>query len=113
MDRTEVAVWWGCGGNERLIAREGRKMKRLALLWRIVKGDARVLWYALRQPGRPVWLLPATVLLGLYALDPFNIALPLAGVIDDGIIVPLVLHLLVKCLPMEMRRAGRFEGARG
>ena len=88
-------------------------MKRLALLWRIVKGDARVLWYALRQPGRPVWLLPATVLLGLYALDPLNIALPVAGVIDDGIIVPLVLHLLVKCLPMEMRRAGRFESARG
>jgi uncharacterized membrane protein YkvA (DUF1232 family) len=82
-------------------------MKRLALLWRIVKGDARVLWYALRQPGRPVWLMPATVLLALYALDPFNVALPVAGVIDDGIIVPLVLHLLVRFLPMELRREGR------
>ena len=82
-------------------------MKRIALLWNIVKGDLRVLWFALRQPGRPVWLLPATVLVALYALAPFNLALPVVGVVDDGILVPLVLHLLVRCLPMELRRAGR------
>ena len=82
-------------------------MKRIALLWNIVKGDLRVLWFALRQPGRPAWLMPATVLVALYALAPFNLALPVVGVVDDGILVPLVLHLLVRCLPMELRRAGR------
>lgn len=82
-------------------------MKRIALLWNVVKGDLRVLWFALRQPGRPGWLMPVTALVALYALAPFNIALPLVGVVDDGILVPLVLHLLVRCLPMELRRAGR------
>ncbi|MFD1555859.1 hypothetical protein ACFSHT_09515 [Paraburkholderia silviterrae] len=82
-------------------------MKRIALLWNVVKGDLRVLWFALRQPGRPGWLMPATALVALYALAPFNIALPLVGVVDDGILVPLVLHLLVRCLPMDLRRAGR------
>ncbi|WP_322102022.1 hypothetical protein [Paraburkholderia sp. J41] len=80
-------------------------MKRIALLWNIVKGDARVLWRALRAPERPVWLVPATALVALYALDPFNIAMPLAGIVDDGIIVPLVMHLMVRCLPAHLREA--------
>ncbi|HKR47296.1 MAG TPA: hypothetical protein VJU59_47825 [Paraburkholderia sp.] len=79
-------------------------MKRIVLLWHVVKGDARVLWHALRQPGRPVWLVPATALLALYALDPFNLAMPVAGVVDDGIIVPLLLHLIVRCLPAHLRQ---------
>ncbi|MDR3096746.1 MAG: hypothetical protein LBV73_06695 [Paraburkholderia sp.] len=87
-------------------------MKRIALLWNVVKGDLRVLWFALRQPGRPVWLMPATALIAFYALAPFNIALPLVGVVDDGILVPLVLHLLVRCLPMDLRRAANLKGAR-
>lgn len=88
-------------------------MKRIALLWNVVKGDLRVLWFALRQPERPTWLMPVTALVALYALAPFNIALPLAGVVDDGILVPLVLHLLVRCLPMELRRrAAGFGGSR-
>lgn len=78
-------------------------MKRIALLWNIVKGDARVLWRALRAPERPVWLVPATALVALYALDPFNLAMPLAGIVDDGIIVPLVMHLMVRCLPAHLR----------
>jgi uncharacterized membrane protein YkvA (DUF1232 family) len=82
-------------------------MKRIALLWNVVKGDLRVLWFALRQPERPAWLTPATALVALYALAPFNIALPVVGVVDDGILVPLVLHLLVRCLPLDLRRAGR------
>ncbi|CAG9215831.1 conserved hypothetical protein [Paraburkholderia tropica] len=82
-------------------------MKRLAWLLKIVKGDARVLWFALRQPNRPGWLVPSAALLTLYALAPFNIALPLVGVIDDGIVVPVLLHLMVACLPVGLRRAGR------
>ncbi|BBP98015.1 hypothetical protein BSFA1_31440 [Burkholderia sp. SFA1] len=78
-------------------------MKRLIVLWKIVKNDGRVLWRALRRPDRPRWLLPATVLLALYALAPFNIAVPLMGIVDDGVLVPLLLHLIVQCLPMRFR----------
>ena len=41
-----------------------------------------LLWFALRQRNRPIWLLPAVVLLGLYALEPLNFAIPLLGVVD-------------------------------
>ena len=30
--------------------------KRVSLLWMLVKGDARRLWFALRHPDAPAWL---------------------------------------------------------
>ncbi|WP_370467304.1 hypothetical protein [Caballeronia sp. BR00000012568055] len=78
-------------------------MKRLFGLWKVVRNDGLVLWRALRQPDRPRWLMPVTVLLALYALEPFNVAIPLMGLVDDGVLVPLVLHLIVQCLPLRFR----------
>jgi uncharacterized membrane protein YkvA (DUF1232 family) len=66
------------------------------------KTDLRLLWFALRHPLRPVWLIPATGLLILYALAPFNFVLPVIGVVDEMVIVPLVLHFLVKLLPRDI-----------
>jgi uncharacterized membrane protein YkvA (DUF1232 family) len=77
-------------------------MKRLlVLLWRVSRSDLRVLWFALRSPGRPGWLLPATLFLGFYALAPFNFAIPILGVLDDFVLVPLALHWLVRLLPQQ------------
>ena len=33
--------------------------KRIAVLWSVVRGDARRLWFALRHPLAPGWLKPA------------------------------------------------------
>jgi uncharacterized membrane protein YkvA (DUF1232 family) len=74
-----------------------------------VAGDLRLLWFALRHRRRPIWLWPAAVILGLYALDPVNFALPFAGMVDDLILVPLVLHLMLKLLPAEIKSG--FEAA--
>ena len=30
--------------------------KRLTVLWTVVRGDARQLWFALRHPAAPAWL---------------------------------------------------------
>jgi len=76
--------------------------KLLLILWRMSKEDLHLLWIALRHPERPIWLLPATGLLALYALDPFNFAVPLLGVVDDFVLVPLVLHYLLKLLPPQV-----------
>lgn len=79
-------------------------MRRLIILfWRMSRTDLRFLWFALRHPLRPRWLRPAAVLLVLYALSPLNVAMPLVGVIDDMIIVPLVLHWLLQRLPEQLR----------
>lgn len=78
-------------------------MFRLFRLWRLVAGDLGLLWFALRHRSRPVWLWPVAVILGLYALDPVNFAIPFAGLIDDLILIPLLLHLVVRLLPAEIR----------
>lgn len=78
-------------------------MLRFLRLWRLVAGDLRLLWFALRHPRRPLWLWPAVVVLGLYALDPVNFALPLAGLVDDLVLIPLLVHLVARLLPAEIR----------
>jgi uncharacterized membrane protein YkvA (DUF1232 family) len=88
------------GPGTTLVASEEFMMKRLFLvLWRISKADLRLLWFALKHHDRPVWLLPASIALGLYAIAPFNLAIPVLGVVDDLVLVPLVLHTLLKLLP--------------
>jgi uncharacterized membrane protein YkvA (DUF1232 family) len=79
-------------------------MRRLMLLfWRVSRTDLRFLWFALRHPARPGWLLPIAIGLGLYALSPLNFAVPLVGVMDDLVIVPLALHWLLTLLPPALR----------
>jgi uncharacterized membrane protein YkvA (DUF1232 family) len=78
-------------------------MLRLLRLWRIAGQDLRLLWFALRHPARPLWLLPLVILLAVYAIEPLNIALPLLGMVDDFVLLPLALHLLLKFLPLEIR----------
>jgi uncharacterized membrane protein YkvA (DUF1232 family) len=88
-------------------------MKRLLLLWRTGRQDLRLLWFALRHPGRPVWLLPAAGLLVLFAVEPANFALPLLGAVDDLVLLPIALHALVALLPAEVRGAFRRSAAPG
>jgi uncharacterized membrane protein YkvA (DUF1232 family) len=78
-------------------------MIRLFALWRFGRQDLRLLWFALRHRSRPVWLWPAVAFLGLYALDPANFAIPLLGLVDDFVLLPLALHLLLKFLPSDIR----------
>ncbi len=80
-------------------------MKRLFLLWRVGRQDLRLLWFALRQPSPPIWLLPAAGVLSLFAIDPANFAIPLLGALDDLVLLPILLHALVSFLPPQVRVA--------
>ena len=71
-------------------------MRRIFRLWRMSRNDLRLLWLALRHPNRPTWLLPAILALGFFALEPFNFAMPVLGVVDDLFLLPLLLHGLAK-----------------
>ena len=82
--------------------------KRLTLLWSVLRGDARQLWAALRHPAAPGWLKLGTVLIVLYVLSPVDIVpdyLPVIGVVDDLVLVPLAIRWLLKRLPPEIARA--------
>jgi uncharacterized membrane protein YkvA (DUF1232 family) len=74
-------------------------MRKLLFFWRTGKYDLRALWFALKHPERPRWLLPATIALVVYALAPFNFIIPVVGIADDFILVPLLMHFVLKMLP--------------
>ena len=76
-------------------------LKRLTLLWTVVRGDARQLWYALRQPSAPTWLKVGTALIVLYVLSPIDLipdVIPVLGLMDDVVLVPLAIRFLLKRL---------------
>ncbi len=78
-------------------------MWRLLRLWRLARADLGLLWYALRHQRRPLWLWPAALVLVIYALDPFNFVVPLLGIVDDLVLLPLLLHLMMRLLPSDIR----------
>jgi uncharacterized membrane protein YkvA (DUF1232 family) len=80
--------------------------KRLSILWSVIRGDARLLWFALRHPLAPRWLKPALAGVALYALSPVDLlpdALPLLGIADDLLLVPLALTFIARRLPPLLR----------
>lgn len=79
-------------------------MLRLLRFWRLGGRDLRLLWFALRHPRRPLWLLPMAAALTFYALEPLNFAIPLFGIVDDFVLLPLLLHGLLKFLPADIHR---------
>jgi len=79
--------------------------KRLTLLWTLVRGDARRLWFALRHPAAPGWLKLGTALLVLYVVSPIDLIpdfIPLLGAVDDLVLVPLAVRWMLKRLPAEI-----------
>lgn len=91
--------------------------KRLTLLASLIRGDARRLWFALRHPAAPAWLKIGTGLIVLYVLSPIDLipdVLPVIGVVDDIVLVPLAIRWMLKRLPPEITAAAdrRFSGVR-
>jgi uncharacterized membrane protein YkvA (DUF1232 family) len=46
--------------------------------------------------------LPAALLLLFFALEPINFAVPFLGAVDDLLLLPLLLHGLVKLAMLSM-----------
>ena len=87
--------------------------KRVLLLWTVVRGDARQLWFALRHPAAPPWLKWGTAAIVLYVVSPIDVVpdfIPLLGVMDDIVIVPFAIRWLLKRLPPEVASARASRG---
>jgi uncharacterized membrane protein YkvA (DUF1232 family) len=81
-------------------------VKRASLIWSLARGDARLLWRALKHPRSPRWLMPATLLLVAYVLSPVDFVpdfIPLLGVVDDLVLVSLVVRFMLARLPAALR----------
>ena len=80
--------------------------KRAVLLWRVVRGDARHLWFALRHPAAPTWLKVGAALFVLYVLSPIDLIpdfIPVLGWVDDIVLVPFAIRWLLSRLPPHLR----------
>ena len=81
-------------------------LKRLSMLWSLVKGDARLLWRALRHPQSPGWLKLGALGIVLYVLSPIDLipdVIPVIGLLDDIVLVPLAIRFLLNRLPAHLR----------
>ena len=90
--------------------------KRLTLLWVLMRGDARQLWFALRHPQAPGWLKWGTAAIALYLISPIDFIpdmLPFFGIADDLVLVPLAIRWLLKRLPPEIAAATTAQRSAG
>jgi uncharacterized membrane protein YkvA (DUF1232 family) len=81
--------------------------KRLSALWTLARRDGRLFWFALRHPDAPVWLKPAAVGLVLYAISPIDLIpdfIAGLGLVDDIVLIPLAMHLILRALPPHILR---------
>lgn len=77
--------------------------------------DALMLWYAFRDSRTPFVLKAASLLTALYLLSPFDlipITIPILGVLDDLVIVPIAVSFLSKRLPDGVREDARIQADR-
>lgn len=80
--------------------------KRIAVVWALVRSDARLLWRALRHPQAPGWLKLGTAGVVLYLISPIDLipdVIPVFGLLDDVVLVPLAIRFLLRRLPASIR----------
>ena len=77
-----------------------------------MKRDAVALWFARRHPRTP-WLSRAlAVFVAAYALSPIDLIpdfIPVLGLLDDLILLPLLIALAIRLLPPEVMADARRE----
>jgi uncharacterized membrane protein YkvA (DUF1232 family) len=82
--------------------------KRLSALWVLVRGDLRLLWRALRHPLCPWWLKVGTLALVVYLVSPVDLVpdvIPVLGLLDDLVLIPLVVRFMLSRLPSPLLAA--------
>ena len=81
---------------------------------RRIKRDVVAVWFAARDP-RPPWLVRALALaVAAYALSPIDLIpdfVPVLGYLDDLLIVPVGVLLVIRLLPDEVLAAARVRAA--
>jgi uncharacterized membrane protein YkvA (DUF1232 family) len=72
--------------------------------------ELMMLWRAFMAPETPVWLKGLMLLVPAYLLSPIDIIpdfIPLAGWLDDVVVIPLMVSWIVSLLPQRMPARAR------
>ena len=78
---------------------------RLRLWARTIKRDVHALWQAARDPRTPWYAKVLALVVAAYALSPIDLIpdfIPVLGYLDDLVIVPLGIWLVVRLIPVEL-----------
>lgn len=79
-----------------------------------LKRDVVTVYFAARHPATPRWLRLLALLVAAYALSPIDLIpdfVPLLGYVDDLLLLPLGLLLVLRCLPPAVLAACREQAA--
>lgn len=82
---------------------------------RTIKRDAIALFLAARDPRTPWYAKVMAVLVAAYALSPIDLIpdfIPVLGYLDDLVIVPLGIWIVVRLVPSSLMQEFRVEAAR-
>jgi len=82
---------------------------------RAIKRDVVAVWLAARDPRVPWYAKAVALAVAAYALSPIDLIpdfIPVLGYLDDLIIVPLGILLVIKLIPAELMAEFRAEAAR-
>src|SRR5215468_8223483 len=83
-----------------------RAMRQRARYWaRLVKRDVHAIYCAARDPRVPWYAKTLAICVAGYALSPIDLIpdfVPIVGYMDDVIIVPLGILIVVKLIPPEI-----------
>jgi len=77
-------------------------MQRLKTWARALQRDVMTLWFALKHPDTPWYARALAAVITAYALSPIDLIpdfIPVLGYLDDLIIVPAGIWLLLKIVP--------------
>ena len=75
-----------------------------------LKLDVLALWFALTHPGISGWAKVITFMAVAYALSPIDLIpdfIPVLGYLDDLIIVPVLVWLALKLVPIDVLKQSR------
>ena len=90
-------------------------MQRLKIWARALKRDVMTLWFALKHPDTPWYARAFAAVITAYALSPIDLIpdfIPILGYLDDLIIVPIGIWLLLKIVPEHVLTDSRAESDR-
>ena len=82
---------------------------------RAIRRDVVAVWIAARDPRVPWYAKALALAVAAYALSPIDLIpdfVPVLGYLDDLIIVPLGILLVIKLIPAELMAEFRAEAAR-
>src|SRR3954466_3744467 len=90
-------------------------MRQLRDWARTIRRDVVAVWIAARDPRVPWYAKTLALAVAAYALSPIDLIpdfIPIVGYLDDLVIVPLGILLVVKLVPTELMAEFRTEAVR-